>query len=50
MWLVILWTLIVRMMMSFRELDRPAARLQLPYLLWVLFAGYLNYGVWMLNR
>ncbi len=49
-WLVLLWALIVRMTLSFLELDRTAALLQLPYLLWVLFAGYLNFGVWMLNR
>lgn len=49
-WLVLLCALIVRMILSFRELDEPAAWLQLPYLLWVFFAGYLNYGVWMLNR
>ena len=50
LWLVLLWILIVWMTLSFRELDRPAALLQLPYLLWVAFAGYLNFGVWMLNR
>ncbi len=49
-WLVLLWALIVRMVLSFREVDRVAAYLQIPYLLWVLFAGYLNFGVWMLNR
>ena len=49
-WLVLLWALIVAMVLSFRELDATAARLQIPYLLWVLFAGYLNYGVWMLNK
>ena len=49
-WLVILWALIVWMTLSFREVDRPAAALQIPYLLWVAFAGYLNCGVWMLNR
>ena len=48
-WLVLLCALIVWMILSFRELDAPAAWLQLPYLLWVFFAGYLNYGVWMLN-
>ena len=48
-WLVILWALVVRMTLSFRELDRTAALLQIPYLLWLLFAGYLNYGVWKLN-
>ena len=48
--LVALWGLIVWMTLSFRELDRPAALLQIPYLLWVAFAGYLNFGVWLLNR
>ena len=49
-WLTALWGLIVWMALSFYELDRPAAWLQIPYLLWVLLAGYLNLGVWMLNR
>ena len=50
LWLAVLWVLILWMTLSFSELDRPAAWLQLPYLAWVLFAGFLNYGVWMLNR
>ncbi len=29
--------------------SKTAALLQLPYLVWVLFAGYLNYGILMLN-
>mgnify|MGYP002624580743 CR=1 FL=1 len=49
-WLAALWALIIWMTLSFRELDRPAAWMQLPYILWVLFAGYLNYGVWLLNK
>lgn len=49
-WLVLLWALIVWMVLSFREIDKAAAWLVLPYLLWVAFAGYLNFGVWMLNR
>ena len=49
-WLAILWGLIVWMVLSFRELDTLAAILQVPYLLWVFFAGYLNLGVWLLNR
>ena len=48
-WLAVLWVLIVRMTLSFYDLDRTAAWLQLPYLLWVLFAAYLNLGVWKLN-
>ncbi len=48
--LVILWALILLMLQAFRGLDALAARLQIPYLLWVTFAGYLNLGVWYLNR
>ena len=29
--------------------DRTAAWLQVPYLLWTAFAGYLCWGVWRLN-
>ena len=50
LWLTALWVLILWMTLSFYELDRPAAWLQAPYLLWVLLAGYLNFGVWLLNR
>ena len=49
LWLVILWALIVWMILAFRRVDRPAALLQIPYLLWVSFAAYLNLGVWLLN-
>ena len=48
-WLVILWALILMMTFTFHKTDRLAALLQIPYLLWVLFAGYLNFGVWLLN-
>ena len=50
LWLVVLWALILMMAFTFRRVDRPAALLQIPYLAWVLFAGYLNFGVWLLNR
>ena len=50
LWLIALWILILLMILSFREVDQPAAWLQLPYLLWVSFAAYLNFGVWLLNR
>lgn len=48
-WLLILWGLILWMIFSFRQVDLPAAWLQVPYLLWVTFAAYLNFGVWRLN-
>lgn len=49
-WLGLLWVLILVMIGFFSHIDRTAARLQLPYLLWVSFAAYLNWGIWMLNR
>lgn len=48
-WLLILWGLILWMIFSFQQVDPPAAWLQVPYLLWVTFAAYLNFGVWRLN-
>lgn len=48
-WLIVLWALILWMILSFRKIDTLAAWLQVPYLLWVTFAAYLNLGVWVLN-
>ena len=48
-WLLLLWGLVLWMILSFRQVDRAAAWLQVPYFLWLTFAAYLNYGVWKLN-
>lgn len=50
LWLIVLWILILLVILSFRKVDKPVAWLQIPYLLWVTFAAYLNLGVWLLNR
>lgn len=50
LWLVLLWVLVLRLVRSFGKVDALAGRLQIPYLLWVSFAAYLNAGVWLLNR
>ncbi len=49
LWLAVLWGLIWWMTFTFYQSDRPAAWMQIPYLLWVAFAAYLNYGAWRLN-
>ena len=49
-WLLALWALILWMILSFWNVDKLAALLQIPYLIWVTFAAYLNFGVWLLNR
>ena len=50
LWLLFLWVLIIVMIKRFWKIDSAAAKLQIPYLLWVSFAGYLNFMIWILNR
>ena len=49
-WLVLLFVLVVRMTRIFARHSRLAALLQIPYLVWLVLAGYLNFAVWLLNR
>ena len=49
-WLVVLLILVAKMTSEFEKTSVTAARMQIPYLLWLLFAAYLNLGVWILNR
>jgi len=48
--LAILWLAIVVNAAVFYRLKPVAAWLLLPYLVWVTYAGYLNFGIWRLNR
>ncbi len=48
-WLLVLWGLVLGMILVFWKTDPLAAILQIPYLLWLTFAAYLNLGVWRLN-
>lgn len=50
LWLLLLIALIASMIRAFAPINRTAARLQLPYLLWCCFAAILNFSVWLLNR
>lgn len=50
LWLVLLWVLVAWMILTFWRTDPVAAYLQIPYLIWLTFAAYLNLGVWYLNR
>lgn len=49
-WLLILLCLILVMIIKFYQCSHAAAYLQIPYILWVSFAGYLNLAVFILNR
>lgn len=49
LWLLILWGLILRMILQFRKVAPLAGALQIPYLIWVTFAGYLNLMIYLSN-
>lgn len=46
---IFLWLAIVATIIAFAKISKPAAWLLAPYILWVSFAAYLNYTIWMLN-
>lgn len=48
-WLVLLWLLILKTTSLFYQISKPAGYLMLPYLIWVTFAGYLNFFIYLLN-
>lgn len=48
-WLLLLLVLIIITIIEYYKIDKTAAYLQIPYLIWVAFAGYLNFFIWYLN-
>lgn len=50
LWLVLLWILVFFMIRKFNGINKWAAYINIPYLIWLTFAGYLNLGIWWLNR
>ena len=49
-WLVFLFAIIIKMIIDFKKIRPAAAYLQIPYAIWVAFAGYLNFAIWWINR
>jgi tryptophan-rich sensory protein len=47
--IVLLWAAIVATMLQFRAVVPLAAKLLIPYLAWVSFAGFLNFIIWQMN-
>jgi len=48
--LILLWLMIFEVYNQFKKIDKRAGMLLIPYLLWVGFAGVLNFSIWWLNR
>ena len=48
-WLVLLWVAIIVNIFFFYKVNKTAGKILIPYLIWVTFAGYLNFGIYLLN-
>ena len=49
-WLLFLLALVLLMISRFERVSPGAGKLQIPYALWLVFAGYLNLATFLLNR
>ena len=49
-WLIALLAVIIKMIFDFKKIKPIAGYLQIPYAVWVTFAGYLNFAIWWLNK
>ena len=49
-WIILLDVVIVYMIFCFYKVNKKAAYLQIPYLIWSLFATYLNLSFYLVNR
>lgn len=47
--IIFLWLAILATIIAFYKISRLSALLLLPYVLWVSFAGYLNFSIWQIN-
>lgn len=47
---VILIVVVIIMIIKFAKIDKKAAYLNIPYLLWLFYAMFLNYFIWMINK
>jgi len=50
LWIILLWIVVFLMISSFLKINKLAGILQIPYLIWITFATYLNIGIYILNR
>jgi len=49
LWLVLLWIFVLYMIVKFVGISKLVAILNIPYLIWLTFAGYLNFAIWLIN-
>lgn len=50
LWIILLDILVIIMIIKFTKNNKLAGILQIPYLIWILFASYLNLSIFLLNK
>lgn len=50
LWIILLDILVIIMIIRFTKNNKLAGILQIPYLIWILFASYLNLSIFLLNK
>ena len=48
-WIILLIILVIIMIKNFYKINKIAAYIQIPYLIWLLFAAILNLSIFILN-
>ena len=50
LWIILLSVLVIIMIVRFYKKNKTAGLLQIPYILWIMFAAILNFSIYLLNR
>jgi len=49
-WILLLIVLVILMIIEFYKKNKISGLLQIPYLLWIIFASFLNLSIYLLNK
>ena len=49
-WILFLIFLVIRTTVLFAQISKPSVYFMIPYLIWLVFAAYLNLAVYLFNR
>ena len=50
LWIILLVIIVLIMIINFYKKNKLSGLLQIPYLIWILFASYLNLSIYLLNK
>lgn len=50
LWIILLFIFVIITFIKFIKVDKIAGFLLIPYILWIIYAGVLNYFIWFFNE